>query len=90
MAQQAPPLEMDDLTPTPSMDDNDDESGSPSGSGSAITDDSLESTKPVIGDLHMPRVAFDDARRIMTRTDFLEPLDHLHVSSFCTLRSILS
>lgn len=33
-------------------------------------------------DLQMPKVAYDDARRIMTRTDFLEPLDHLHVGHF--------
>ena len=37
---------------------------------------------PTMQDLHMPRVSYDDARRIMTRTDFVEELDHLHVSLF--------
>lgn len=32
-------------------------------------------------DLVLPKVAYDDARRIMTRTDFLDPLDHIHVST---------
>lgn len=78
LAQQAPPLEMDDQTP-PSIDDGA-PSGPDTGSNEVVTDDRLESSKPVVGDLNLPRVAFDDARRIMTRTDFLEPLDHLHVS----------
>lgn len=34
---------------------------------------------PTLEDLHMPRVSYDDARRIMTRADFVEQLDHLHV-----------
>lgn len=80
MAQEAPALEIDDLTPPGSSSDNDDDPATALETLQGITDDKLESTKPVIGDLHMPRVAFDDARRIMTRTDFLEPLDHLHVS----------
>jgi hypothetical protein len=45
-------------------------------------EDSAEETvdlPPTLEDLKMPRVSFDDARRIMTRTDFLEQLDHLHV-----------
>lgn len=46
-------------------------------------EDSAEETvdmPPTLEDLKMPRVSFDDARRIMTRTDFVEELDHLHVS----------
>lgn len=43
-----------------------------------VITDGLSATETV--DLHLPKVAYDDARRIMTRTDFLEPLDHLHVS----------
>ena len=80
MAQQAPPLEMDDLKPPTNDDETPSGSANESENSEPVTDDRLESSKPVIGDLHMPRVAFDDARRIMTRTDFLEPLDHLHVS----------
>lgn len=40
-------------------------------------DTTVASSAPI--DLQMPKVSYDDARRIMTRTDFLEPLDHLHV-----------
>jgi len=47
----------------------------------AVEDASDETPEPVptLEDLHMPRVSYDDARRIMTRTDFVEELDHLHV-----------
>ena len=93
MAQNAPALEMDDpSTLSPSLPSD---LGSLSPSSSSVpenekeidgtqewTDEKLESSAPSpseSGDLHMPRVPFDDARRIMTRTDFLEPLDHLHV-----------
>lgn len=31
-------------------------------------------------DIDLPRVSFDDARRLMTRTDFFEGLDHDNVS----------
>ena len=41
---------------------------------------------PTMEDLHMPRVSYDDARRIMTRADFVEQLDHLHVSLFLVSR----
>ena len=34
---------------------------------------------------HMPAVSFADARRIMTRTDFLEPLDAFQVGSMFSL-----
>jgi hypothetical protein len=49
----------------------------------AVEDASEETpdTIPTLEDLHMPRVSYDDARRIMTRADFVEQLDHLHVSS---------
>lgn len=77
MAQEAPALEMDDLSAVI----NDGPPETASEAVLSIGDDNLESTKPVGGDLHMPKVTFDDARRIMTRTDFLEPLDHLHVST---------
>lgn len=53
-------------------------------------EDSAEETSdmpPTLEDLKMPRVSFDDARRIMTRTDFVEELDHLHVS-FAVLASL--
>lgn len=33
-------------------------------------------------DLAMPSVTYEEARRIMTRTDFLDPLDHSHVGVF--------
>jgi len=47
----------------------------------AVEDASDETPEPVptLEDLHMPRVSYDDARRIMTRADFVEQLDHLHV-----------
>lgn len=32
-------------------------------------------------DIDLPRVTYDDARRLMTRTDFFEGLDHDNVSS---------
>jgi len=49
---------------------------------SAVEDASEETPDsiPTLEDLHMPRVSYDDARRIMTRADFVEQLDHLHVS----------
>lgn len=34
-------------------------------------------------DIDLPRVTYDDARRLMTRTDFFEGLDHDNVSSTC-------
>ena len=49
----------------------------------AAVEDASEETPdsiPTLEDLHMPRVSYDDARRIMTRADFVEQLDHLHVS----------
>lgn len=48
----------------------------------AAVEDASEETPdsiPTLEDLHMPRVSYDDARRIMTRADFVEQLDHLHV-----------
>jgi hypothetical protein len=48
----------------------------------ASVEDASEETPdsiPTLEDLHMPRVSYDDARRIMTRADFVEQLDHLHV-----------
>jgi hypothetical protein len=52
----------------------------------SVVEDASEETADVIPsleDLQMPRVSYDEARRIMTRADFLEQLDHLHVS--CSL-----
>ena len=31
-------------------------------------------------DILLPKVTYEEARKLMTRTDFLEPLDHAHVS----------
>lgn len=30
-------------------------------------------------DIHLPKMTYEEARRIMTRADFLEALDHYHV-----------
>nr|KIR85318.1 hypothetical protein I308_04578 [Cryptococcus tetragattii IND107] len=32
-------------------------------------------------DIHLPKVTYEEARRIMTRADFLEALDHYHIIS---------
>lgn len=32
-------------------------------------------------DIHLPKVTYEEARRIMTRADFLEALDHYHIVS---------
>jgi len=48
----------------------------------AAVEDASEETPdsiPTLEDLHMPRVSYDEGRRIMTRADFVEQLDHLHV-----------
>jgi hypothetical protein len=47
-------------------------------------DDSDTTQHDTIGhvDVHTPKVSYYDARQIMTRTDFLEGLDHFNVSTF--------
>jgi hypothetical protein len=31
-------------------------------------------------DIILPKVSYDEARRVLTRTDFVDSLNHLHVS----------
>ncbi|RSH88872.1 hypothetical protein EHS25_002534 [Saitozyma podzolica] len=39
-------------------------------------------------DIVLPKVSYEEARRIMTRTDFIEPLDHLHVIAIDTRHNV--
>jgi hypothetical protein len=74
-----------DIFPAPSPDDEDQsaiESGDPGDIMANIPDEIERVQKEesgVIQDLHSPRVSYDDARRIMTRADFLADLDHHNV-----------
>ncbi|WWD17146.1 hypothetical protein CI109_101583 [Kwoniella shandongensis] len=45
--------------------------------------------EPSIGDLRLPNVTYEEARKIMTRTDFLEPLDHYHLNHHVRIDSML-
>lgn len=54
---------------------NDDEEAEPKAASDEVTIKEEEDVR----DVHLPGVPFDVARRLMTRTDFIEPLDHLHV-----------
>lgn len=55
----------------------------------AASDEVTVKDEEDVRDVHLPGVSFDVARRLMTRTDFIEPLDHLHVSS-CLRKSSYS
>lgn len=43
-----------------------------------------ENEESLFSDHKMPEVTYEEARVIMTRTDFIDPLDVLHVSSLHT------
>lgn len=45
-----------------------------------VSEPGLIASNPLLEDLKVPEVTYEEARRIMTRTDFIEPLDVLHVS----------
>lgn len=63
-----------------------------------VADDDISVTEPGqvpdasdLEDLAIPSFTFEETRRIMTRTDFIEPLDILHVSAAdTTLTQIIS
>ncbi|KAK8864544.1 hypothetical protein IAR55_001794 [Kwoniella newhampshirensis] len=57
---------------------HDEEQEEPEQSSSAV--DITPPPAPSFGDLHLPNVTYEEARKIMTRADFLEPLDHDHLN----------
>ncbi|WWC70154.1 uncharacterized protein I206_104101 [Kwoniella pini CBS 10737] len=54
-------------------------------SGEETSNSSVNVTPPVTeassADIHLPHVTYEAARRIMTRTDFVNDLDHYHILS---------
>ncbi|ORY32864.1 hypothetical protein BCR39DRAFT_557421 [Naematelia encephala] len=58
-----------------------------------VPDNEEESThtgpEPDDEDTSLPKVTFEEARRIMTRTDFVQDLDHLHVHHHVRIDSTL-